>query len=112
MQAGSHEIQADLILADNVTATAAAGTTLNINAAIVLNGKTFTTAGTGTINLNNGKIEVGGTGGGSLMNDGSLAGLGAVSGDFTQSEAGSLAVEVGSGSVIEILGIPRNSTVL
>jgi hypothetical protein len=101
---GSHEIQADLILADNVTATAAAGATLDINAAVILNGRTFMTAGAGTINLNNGTIAVGGAGGGSLVNDGNLAGLGAVSGDFTQSENGSLAVELGSGSVIDVLG--------
>ncbi len=103
---GSHEIQADLILADNVTATAAAGTTLNINASVILNGKTFTTAGAGTIKLNNGTIAVGGAGGGSgqFVNDGNLSGLAAVEGDYTQSGDGSLAVELGSSSVIDVLG--------
>lgn len=104
VEAGSHEIQADLLLNDNVMATAAAGATLDINAAVVLNGHTFMTAGPGTINLNNGQVVVGsGAGGGGLVNDGNLSGLGGVAGDFAQTGAGSLAVEAG-GSVAQVLG--------
>lgn len=101
---GAHEIQTELILNDNVTATAAAGATLNINASVVLNGLTFTTAGAGIISLNNGTIAVGpGAGSGALVNDGNLSGLGSVGGDFTQTDGGSLAVEVGGG-VAQVLG--------
>jgi len=103
---GSHEIQADVILADNVTATAEAGTTLNINASVVLNGNTFTTAGAGVINLNNGTVAVGGAGSGQLVNEGNLSGLAGLAGDYTQTSSGSLAVELGGGgaSVVEVLG--------
>ena len=104
MNAGSHEIQADLILNDNVTATALVGTMLNINSSVVLNGKTFTTAGAGTINLNNGTVASGSGGGsGGWVNEGDLSGLASLAGDFSQTDAGSLSVEVG-GSVVEVLG--------
>lgn len=101
--AGSHEIQTELILNDNVTATAAAGTTLNINAAVFLNGRTFTTGGAGVINLNNGSFPGGAPGGGAVVNEGNLAGLAAVGGSFYQAPGAMLAVEVG-GAPIQIAG--------
>ena len=70
---GNHEIQADLILNDDVTATAAAGTSLNINAPVYLNGRTFTVAAGSTINLNNGRIAGSPAGAGSLVNEGNSA---------------------------------------
>jgi hypothetical protein len=96
--AGTHEIQADLILNDNTTATTAIGTILNINAPVYLNGNTFTvTPGGGTVNLNNGTFAGGGGGGsGSFVNEGNVAGLGGVDGDFSQSGSGSLAFELGA----------------
>jgi hypothetical protein len=95
---GTHEIQVDLLLNDNVTATAAPGTTLNINSRIFLNGRTFTTAGGGTINLNNGTVVAGSAAGaaGAVANEGRIAGLGGVDGDFSQSSSGILGFEVGS----------------
>ncbi|HEY3392370.1 MAG TPA: PEP-CTERM sorting domain-containing protein, partial [Lacipirellulaceae bacterium] len=99
---GTHEIQTDLLLNDNVTATAAAGTTLNINARIHLNGRTFTTAGAGTINLNNGTV-VAGSAAGAVANEGQMTGLGGVEGDFSQSAGGILGVTVG-GEPIQVTG--------
>jgi hypothetical protein len=100
---GSHQIQVNLALADNVLATAETGATLDINAPIYLNGHTLTTAGDGTINLNVGTVAGGGGGGGSVVNDGNLVALAGVEGDLYQSEAGSLGVVVG-GSPIVVLG--------
>jgi hypothetical protein len=100
VNAGTHEIQTDLLLADNVTATAATGAVLNINAPIVLNGRTFTTAGAGMVNMNHGTVSAGSAAGaGQFINDGILSGLASVEGDFTQSAAGSLAVSVGDGAI-------------
>ena len=94
---GNHEIQVDLVLEDNTTATAAAGAVLDINGQITLNGNTFTTAGAGTVNVNTGTL-VGS--GGSLVNSGNLAGLSSVPGDLTQADEGSLMIEVGSDLVV------------
>jgi hypothetical protein len=98
VQAGNHEIQIPLSLADNVTATAAPGTSLNINASVVLNGNVFGIGGSGTINLNNGTIAAG-VGGGSVVNGGSLTGLSSVEGDLSQTSDGSLGIAVGGGAV-------------
>jgi hypothetical protein len=91
---GAHEIQAAITLSDNTVATAQAGASLAINAPIYLNGKTFTTAG--TVSLNHGTVF--GSGGGSLVNEGDLSGLGSVEGDFVQSGSGSLSIALGSGA--------------
>jgi hypothetical protein len=99
---GDHEIQVDLALGSNTTASAATGSTLNVNAPIHLNGNTLVTSGDGTINLNVGAIA-GGGGGGGLVNSGSLVGLASVEGDFAQSAGGALGVVVG-GSAIEVSG--------
>ena len=101
---GAHEIQTKLSLNKNVVATAEAGTTLNVNAQVFLNGHTFTTAGTGIINLNDGTVSVGsgagaGGGAGSLVNEGNLSGLGGLEGNLVQTSGGSLALEVGSNPV-------------
>lgn len=98
---GAHEIQVALKLSDNTTATAQAGATLAINAPIYLNGKTFTTSG--TVNLNHGTIFGSGGGGGALVNDGDLSGLGSVGGDFEQTGGGSLSFLVGE-SPVEVAG--------
>ena len=91
---GAHEIQAPLSLSDNTVATAQAGASLTINAPIYLNGKTFTTSG--TVSLNHSTVF--GSGGGSLVNEGELSGLGSVAGDFVQSGSGSLSLALGSGA--------------
>jgi hypothetical protein len=101
---GSHEIQVDLILNDNVTATAAAGAALNINTPIHLNGHTFTVSPGSTVNLNGGTVFGGsGVGAGQFRNDGDLGGLSNLEGDLVQSASGSLAVEIG-GSAVTISG--------
>ncbi len=109
--AGSHEIQTDLIFNDNVMMTAAAGTTLNVNAGVFLNGKTFTIGGAGTILFNNGTFAGSGPGAGAVVNDGTLAGLAGVQGDYTQTSDGSLAVRVG-GAPIQISGAAQLGGVL
>ena len=101
---GAHEIQTKLSLNKNVVATAEAGTTLNVNAQVFLNSHTFTTAGTGIINLNDGTVSVGsgagaGGGAGSLVNEGNLSGLGGLEGNLVQTSGGSLALEVGGNPV-------------
>jgi hypothetical protein len=97
---GNHEIQADLILNDNVTATAAAGTSLNINTPVHLNGHTFTVSAGSTVNLNDGTIVGGsGAGAGQLLNDGILSGLTSLEGNLVQSVSGSFVVDVGAAPV-------------
>src|SRR5262249_44286589 len=49
---GNHEIQADLILAKDVTVTTAASTSLNINTPVFLNGHAFNITPGSTVNLN------------------------------------------------------------
>jgi hypothetical protein len=102
VQSGTHEIQVPLSLADNVTATAAAGTTLNINATVLLNGNSFGIGGAGTINMYNGSIAAG-VGGGSVVNEGNLAGVASVEGDLSQTSDGTLGVEVG-GAAVSVTG--------
>jgi hypothetical protein len=101
--AGTHEIQTHLALADDVTATAANGTTLNINTTVELNGHMFATAGAGTISLNNGTVGGAGSGSGSLVNGANLVGLSSLEGDLTQTADGSLGVSVG-GAAIDVTG--------
>ena len=98
--AGSHEIQADVFLSDDVTATAAVGTTLNINAAVFLNGHAFNIGGAGTISLNNGMFASGSPAAGAVINDGNLTGLAGVQGDYTQTAGGTLAVEAGGAPIL------------
>jgi hypothetical protein len=101
---GNHEIQIDLVLNDNVTATAAAGTSLNINTPIILNGNTFTISAGSTVNLNDGTMLAGsGSAAGQVANGGVLRGLAGVGGDFSQSPTGSLSVTAG-GAPIQISG--------
>lgn len=98
VNAGTHEIQADLVLANNTNATAAGGATLNINADVDLAGNTLSI--NGDVNLNNAVV----LGGGTLnMGAGSLTGLGGVVGDLSLGEAGSLAVQAG-GPAINVTG--------
>jgi hypothetical protein len=104
VQSGNHEIQVPLSLADDVTASAPAGSTLNINSTVRLNGHAFNTSGAGTINLNNGTIAAGsGTGSGSTVNSANLVGLSSVDGSLTQTAEGSMSVVVG-GAPIQVLG--------
>jgi hypothetical protein len=100
---GSPEIQVDLVLNDDVTATAAAGTTLNINTPVYLNGHTFTVSAGSTVNLNDGTVIGGAAGAGQLLNAGNLSGLGGVAGDLIQSSSGILAVDLG-GTPVQIAG--------
>jgi hypothetical protein len=108
---GNHEIQVDLVLNDDVTATAAAGTSLNINTPVFLNGHTFTVSPGSTVNLNDGTVLGGAPGAGQLTNGGSLAGLTNLEGDFVQSASGSLAVDAG-GSPILVSGVAELGGVL
>ncbi len=86
---GSHEIQLDLIANDNVTATAAAGTTLNIKFARVSQRTYLDQLGAGTINCNDSPTCLIGNGTSSLVNDANLVGLASFAGDFTQTASGS-----------------------
>ncbi|MEX2317539.1 MAG: hypothetical protein WD669_10340 [Pirellulales bacterium] len=97
--AGSHEIQTHLALADNVTANASNGTTLNINSIVELNGHGITFEGTGTIQLNNGSVGGAGSGSGAIVNGANLEGLSSLEGDLTQTGDGSLGVSVGSTAI-------------
>jgi uncharacterized protein (TIGR03382 family) len=109
---GNHEIQVDLVLNDNVTAMAAAGSSLNINTPVFLNGHTFTISPGGTINLNDGAVLAGsGAGDGQLANGGTLGGLANLEGDLLQSASGSLLIDVG-GSPIHVAGAAALSGVL
>jgi hypothetical protein len=100
---GSHQIQANVILNDNVTVTTATGTTLNVNAAVNLNNHTWTNAGDGTVNCNNNPSCFVSVGSGALVNEGNLQGLVNLDADFAQSAVGSLAVSVG-GAPIQVSG--------
>jgi hypothetical protein len=108
---GNHEIQADLILNDNVTATAAAGSSLNINTPIYLNGHTFTVAAGSTVNMNGGQVIGGAPGAGQFVNDGYVSGLTNLDGNLVQSASGSLVVEAG-GAPIQVAGAATLTGVL
>ena len=114
-QAGSHEFQAAVSMADNVAANIVGGGRLDFNNALNLNGNTLTKSGNGTLNINNqlnsgsGSVVVtagvlGGTGevGGSLTNQsggivapGRSAGTLSVATNYTQAAGATLAVELG-----------------
>ncbi|TWT75721.1 hypothetical protein Pla123a_32310 [Posidoniimonas polymericola] len=100
--AGTHQIQVDLALLTDVTATAAAGASLDINALVSLNGNTLTVTGDGVINLNNGVVLVDG---GGIVNSGAIAGLTAADGDYSQTSEGSLLYTLGKSSEIGIAGV-------
>ncbi|WP_197531224.1 PEP-CTERM sorting domain-containing protein [Posidoniimonas corsicana] len=106
---GTHQIQADLSLMTDVTASAAAGAVLDINALVSLNGNTLTIDGAGTINLNNGVVLVDG---GGIVNSGALAGLAAADGDYSQTGGGSLLYTLGESPEIGIAGIAELSGAL
>lgn len=87
---GSHELQTQLTLGTNTDASAAAGTSLDLNGVLNLNGKTLNISGSGQININNSV-----TGLGSIVNGGGLGtgGSTGLSGDLTST--GTLDIDVG-----------------
>jgi hypothetical protein len=90
---GSHELQTQLTLNDTTNASAAAGTSLDLNGVLNLNGQTLNISGSGQINVNNTV-----TGLGSIVNGGGLGTGGAtgLSGNLTST--GTLDIDVGGGS--------------
>jgi hypothetical protein len=67
VQQGSHEVQVPLTLNDPTNVTTAAGTQLDLNGIINMQGNTLTVSGAGQVNVNN---QV--TGGGSISSSGTL----------------------------------------
>ena len=93
-----HEIEVDLVLADNdLEITAAATTTLDINEPIALNGQTLNILGAGTVNLNSGT-----TGGGTINNSGTLgtASASSIGGNFNST--GTIDIDInGTGDLVQ-----------
>ncbi len=93
-----HEIEVDLMLADNnLDITAAATTTLDINEPIALNGQTLNILGAGTVNLNHGT-----TGGGTINNSGTLgtASASSIGGHFNST--GTIDIDInGTGDLVQ-----------
>jgi hypothetical protein len=88
---GSHEIQTQLTLNTNTTATLATGTSLDLNGVLNLNTKTLSVTGAGTLNINNTV-----TGLGSIAASGATLGTGGatgLAGDLTST--GTLAIDIG-----------------
>jgi hypothetical protein len=107
---GSHVFSPQLTLLSNTNATAATGTTLNINGVLNLMGNTLTITGPGTLNINNSV-----TGLGSIAGSGSTLGFGgatSIAGDL--SSDGTLAIDIGGASSdsVSVLGSATLSGVL
>lgn len=108
---GNHQIQLGIDLLSNTTASAVAGSSLQINGPVDLNNNTLTITAGSNIALNHGVIRPGtlvgpgsGSGsGGGIVNEGELGGLASLAGDLTQMGSGSLDVVVG-GAPISVSG--------
>lgn len=100
--AGSHELQLPVTLLDNTTVTVTAGAQLDVNNYVALGGKTLTTSG--ALNLN-----VGVTGGGSIVNSGTLGTAGTTPFAAHLISTGKLAFDLGS-SNIDFFNISGNAT--
>ena len=87
---GNHQVQTQITLQTNTDASAAAGTSVDINGVLNLNGRTLNISGAGTVNVNNSV-----TGLGSIVNGGSLGtgGSTGLAGDL--SSTGTLAIDIG-----------------
>jgi hypothetical protein len=81
---GAHEMQVQLTLNDTTNVSAAAGSQLDLNGVLNLNGNTLNVSGAGQVNVNNQA-----TGGGSINSSGTLgtAGLTGVTGNLTSTGA-------------------------
>lgn len=86
-----HQIQVQVTLNSDTEASTAAGTRLDINNTIILNGNTFTISPGSTINLNNGTVD---DAGGLLVNFGALAAAAPLQGSLLNESSGVLALEV------------------
>jgi hypothetical protein len=83
---GSHEIQASLaLLNDNLDVSAAAGTRLDINNRLNLNGKTMNITGAGIVSVNN-RLDTGTSG--LVANAGTLQGTGTINGSLENNAGG------------------------
>ena len=93
-----HEIEVDLVLADNdLDITAAGTTTLDINEPIALNGQVLNILGAGTVNLNSGT-----TGGGSVTNSGTLGTAGSSSIGGSLNSTGTIDIDInGAGNLVQ-----------
>jgi len=103
---GNHEFQAPVILESDTDATLAGGTSLTLNNALDLQGHTLTSAGSGTLNINNNLITGGGT---VVVNGGVIAGNGTVSGDL-RNEGGIISPGNSDGIVGGDISVPEPST--
>jgi hypothetical protein len=93
-----HEIEVDLVLADDsLDITAASTTTLDINEPIALNGQALNILGAGTVNLNSGT-----TGGGSVTNSGTLGTAGSSSIGGSLNSTGTIDIDInGAGNLVQ-----------
>lgn len=99
---GSHELQLPVSILDNTTVTVNAGAQLDVNNNVALGGKTLTTAG--TVNLN-----VGVTGGGSIVNSGVLGTAGTTPFAANLTSTGTLAFDLGAANR-DFFNITGNAT--
>ena len=86
-----HEFQLPVQLAANTDVSAAAGTTLDFDNHLRLNGRTMNITGAGRVNINND-----GTSGtaGTVSNSGTLGGAGKIFGNLVNNAAGKLAIDI------------------
>jgi len=77
---GTHQFQAIVNLANDTLVDVASGSTLSFNNALNLNGMTLTKMGVGALEINNQLTSAGGS---IIVQEGTVAGYGAVGGDVT-----------------------------
>jgi len=96
---GTHQFQAIVNLANDTLVDVAGGSTLSFNNALNLNGRTLTKTGVGALVINNQLTFAGGS---IIVQEGTVAGYGAVGGDLTNS--GGTVSPGNSSGVLEVSG--------
>jgi hypothetical protein len=107
--AGNHQFQAEVSLADNTNINVGAGSSLSFNNKLSLNGKTLTVQ-SGTVNINNKQVIGGSAGTGAFINDGAVAGGGTINGDFTSNPGGKILVDIRGPGAVNISGLHVTGT--
>ncbi|MGD9633613.1 MAG: LamG-like jellyroll fold domain-containing protein [Pirellulales bacterium] len=103
----TEEFQLPVNLAKTTDVSAAAGTVLDFDHQLNLNGNTLNVSGAGRVNINNDSTA---GAAGSVINSGLLGGAGTIKGSLTNSAGGKIAVDISGTGVYGVQGLTVTGT--